>query len=117
MPNEYEILAMSDAQVFAALAAIPERFRFEVERVTRREPDPFLANAVMPTEVDEATLAATLAQHERDLVASMRERVFWRVTIAAGEYRDPSFTGSGPTLATAYHIARRQIAAFAEVLS
>lgn len=82
---------MSDAEVFAALCALPEKFHVGVERR--------IATYTMNWETDE----------------SIPDPPAWFIVLSLGE-DGASFAARAPTLAAAWAEVRGQIAAFAEVL-
>jgi hypothetical protein len=108
---------LTDVEVFAALAALPERFRFEVGRVVALEPDPdLLATMPAPTPFRDEQMARKA--HEEALSASVRPRTHWTVMIGTDPHGGgPSFYGRAPRLGDAYASVRGQIAAFTEVLN
>jgi hypothetical protein len=112
-----DVRTMTDAEVFAALCALPERFRFDVGRITLAEPDPDLLAAMpAPTPFRDEQLARKA--HEEALQASVRPRQHWTLTLAAEPAHGggPAFFGRAPTLAEAYLQVRTQIAVFTEAL-
>jgi hypothetical protein len=112
-----DVRTMTDAEVFAALAALPAPFRFEVGRINISEPDPdLLATLPAPTPFRDEQLARKA--HEEALIASIRPRTLWTLTIASEPPHGSgaSFYGRAPTLAEAYYQVRTQIAAFTEAL-
>jgi hypothetical protein len=113
-----DVRTMTDAEVFAALAALPARFRFEVGRITLAEPDPDLLAAAQQTMPDPLVDRAAFKAHEEALSASVRPRQHWTLMIAAEPAHGggPAFYGRAPTLAEAYLDVRTQIAAFTEAL-
>lgn len=112
-----DVRTMTDDEVFAALAALPERFRFEVGRVCIPEPDPdLLATLPSPTPFRDERLARKA--HEEALQASVRPRTHWTVMIAVEPPHNSgaAFYGRAPRLADAWLDVRRQIASLAEIL-
>ena len=103
----------TEAEVFAELCALPARFRFEVERVTRTEPDPDALHAARP-------VGLTPLQHkefEERMYREARPVTYWRVTLGLDPGQSgPSFYGHGPTLARAWGDVRGQIHSVAEIL-
>lgn len=115
-PNPYAALAMSDAEVFATLCALPPHFRFEVTRSLAHEPDPFLTNAApLPPDVDPLTVKNIMEQHERVILASIRPRTRWQIMLTMNDHGF-SLIGHGPTMADAWVAVRRQLTSFTEVL-
>lgn len=113
-----DVRTMTDAEVFAALSALPEPFRFEVSRISTPEPDPDLLAAAQQTMPDPLADRAAFKAHEEALQASVRPRCSWTVTIASEPPMGSgtAFYGRAPRLADAYLQVRTQIAAFAEAL-
>jgi hypothetical protein len=112
-----DVRTMTDAEVFAALAALPEGFRFEVGRIAIPEPDPDLLAAMpAPTPFRDEMLARKA--HEEALSASVRPRLFWTLMIASEPPHGSgtAFYGRAPRLGDAYAAVRAQIATFVEVL-
>jgi hypothetical protein len=108
-----DVRTMTDAEVFAALCALPEPFRFEVGRIRVMEPDPEAMHAATQMAAPPTPWAMKMAHEE-----AMRPTVFWTVMIASEppHGNGAAFYGRAPTLAEAWLQVRKQIAAFREVL-
>ena len=112
-----DVRTMTDAEVFAALCALPEGFRFEVGRIAIPEPDPDLLAALpAPTPFLNEQLARKA--HEEAISASVRPRQHWTLLLTnqSPHSNGPAFYARAPTLAEAWLQVREQIAAFVEVL-
>jgi hypothetical protein len=109
---------MADAEVFAALCALPALFRFEVGRIIIPEPDPELLAAAQQRMPDPLVDRAGFKAHEEALQASVRPRLFWTLMITAEPPHNSgaAFYGRAPRLADAYFQVRTKIAAFTEIL-
>jgi hypothetical protein len=110
---------MTEAEVFAALCALPARFRFEVERVTSREPDWNAVRPMTPAGFEAMNLEAQIARkeaEERAMLETMRDRTFWRISLNTSPDGGPGFYGRAETLAGAWAAVLGQIAAFSEVI-
>lgn len=106
----------TDAEVFAELCALPERFRFEVERVTH--------HGTVDRDAMEAARPAdwTPLQHkefEERLYRNAAPVLHWRITVTlldSAGVPGPSLYGHDATLARAWAGVRMQIAAFTKIL-
>jgi hypothetical protein len=107
-----DVRTMTDAEVFAALCALPPPFRFEVGRIRVMEPDPDAVHAATQMAAPPTPWAMKMAHEE-----AMRPTVFWTVMISAEPHGNgAAFYGRAPRLGDAYAAVRAQIAAFTEAL-
>jgi hypothetical protein len=107
------------AEIFAELEALPGLFRWTVERYMERAPDPVMSIEVLtPIDMIE-TKAQEIARkeaQERAYLGTLRERVFWSISLTHNPNHGPGFYGRAPTLAGAWAQVVGQIAAYREIV-